>query len=106
MDLELSNTAKYGPLSSFLMIFLFISLSFVSVLYTDHFIPAQSRSRLPIVTYICVSGGRLRELPSHVHRVQPFRHEDERSPQLRKAEPWICLRKQSKSIALAVVGST
>lgn len=66
----------------------------------------QSRSPLPMVTYICVSGGRLGELRSHVCRVQPFHHKDERSPQLRKATLWIRLRKQSKSIALAVVGST
>jgi len=59
-----------------------------------------------MVTYICVSGGHLRELPSHVRHIQPFHHEDKRSPQLRKAEDRIHLRKQSKSIALMLVGST
>lgn len=59
-----------------------------------------------MVTYICVSGGCLWELPSHVHCVQPFHHKDKRSPQLCKAELWIRLHKQSKSISLAVVDST
>ncbi|KAK2530834.1 hypothetical protein Q9233_006053 [Columba guinea] len=51
-------------------------------------------------------GGRLWELPSHIRRVQPFHHEDKRSPQLHKPTLRVHLRKQSKSISLVVVGST
>lgn len=59
-----------------------------------------------MVTYVCVPGGCLWELPSHIHRVQPFHHEDKRSPQLHKPTLRVHLRKQSKSISLVVVGST
>ncbi|KAI1231594.1 Microsomal triglyceride transfer protein large subunit, partial [Lamprotornis superbus] len=51
------------------------------------------------------AGRCLWKLPGHLHHVQPFHHQDQRSPQLLKAKVWIHLHKQSKSIALAVGGS-
>lgn len=50
----------------------------------------------------CVSGRCLWKLPSHLHHVQPFHHQGQRSPQLLKDKVWIHLHKQSKSIALTV----
>lgn len=53
----------------------------------------------------CFSGRCLWKLPSHLHHVQPFYHQGQRSPQLLKDKVWIHLHKQSKSIALTVGGS-
>lgn len=97
MDLELSNQPLTCPAFLILRAVLFIRLAFVSIL---------SRDRLILrVIPICVSGRCFRKLPSHLHCVQTFHHQDQRSPQLLKAKVWIHLHKQSKSIALTVGGS-